>query len=78
MFYLEWPCNNFSVYWFCRHGFLLAALNMATGERWAYATYLMHVLMHEHGILPYVMMYDINCKWVLLACLCRITTVLYH
>ncbi|KAF6262414.1 hypothetical protein COO60DRAFT_1624964 [Scenedesmus sp. NREL 46B-D3] len=47
----------------CRHGFLLAALNMATGERWAYATYLLHVLMREHGILPYVMMYDINCKY---------------
>ncbi|WIA40653.1 hypothetical protein OEZ86_013989 [Tetradesmus obliquus] len=47
----------------CRHGFVLAALNMPTGERWAYATYLLHVLMHEHSILPYIMMYDINCRF---------------
>lgn len=47
----------------CRHGFLLAAVNMPTGERWAYATYLMHVLMHEHNLWPYVLMYDINCRF---------------
>lgn len=48
----------------CRHGFLLAALNMPTGERWAYAIYLLHVLMHKHNILPFVAMYDINCRYV--------------
>jgi len=52
----------------------LAALNMPTGERWAYATYLLHVLMHEHSILPYIMMYDINCRCV--AALCLATVVL--
>lgn len=45
-----------------RHGFILAAVNMPTGERWAYASYLLHVLMHDHKILPYIMMYDINCR----------------
>jgi len=45
-----------------RHGFLLAAVNMPTGERWAYATFLLHVLIHEHKLLPYVVMYDINCR----------------
>ena len=48
----------------CRHGFLLAALDMAKGECWAYAVYLLHTLLHSNGILPYVMMYDINCRWV--------------
>lgn len=55
---------NYVLSYVCRHGFILAALNMPTGERWAYATYLLHVLMHEHRILPYVMMYDINCRCV--------------
>jgi len=45
-----------------RHGFLLAAVNMPTGERWAYATFLLHVLIHQHNLLPYVVMYDINCR----------------
>lgn len=36
---------------------------MPTGERWAYAAFLMHVLMHEHNILPYILMYDINCRF---------------
>lgn len=36
---------------------------MPTGERWAYAIFLLDLLMREHNILPYLMMYDINCKF---------------
>lgn len=28
------------------------ALNLFTGERWAYATFLMYVMMQEYGICP--------------------------
>jgi hypothetical protein len=36
---------------FCRHGFLLLALNMFTGERWAYATFILQSLFLA-GIVP--------------------------
>ncbi len=37
---------------FCRHAVLYVALNLFTGERWAYATYLMFIMMEQHGICP--------------------------
>lgn len=45
-----------------RHGFLLAAVNMPTGERWAYAVFLLHILLCRNNVLPFVAMYDINCR----------------
>lgn len=41
---------------------MLAAVNMLSGERWSYAIYLLHILIHQNNILPYVVMYDINCR----------------
>ncbi len=38
---------------FCRHGKLLLALNMWTGERWAYAVLLLFVFM-KANIVPAV------------------------
>ena len=35
----------------CRHGIILKALNMVTGEKWMYATVLMDSLLH-HDIVP--------------------------
>jgi hypothetical protein len=36
---------------FCRHGIILKALNMATGERWAYATLLLSTLL-DQSVVP--------------------------
>ena len=47
---LIWCCAGiFAI--LCRHGVLLKALNMVTGERWAYATMLLDFLMRR-GIVP--------------------------
>jgi hypothetical protein len=46
-----------------RHGSVLKAVDMPTGERWSYAIFLLHVLFCEHNIRPYMMMYDINCRF---------------
>eukprot|EP00878_Enallax_costatus_P029652 GHUV01032192.1.p1 GENE.GHUV01032192.1~~GHUV01032192.1.p1 ORF type:complete len:557 (+),score=190.43 GHUV01032192.1:1035-2705(+) len=48
---------------FCRHGHVLAAVNMPVGEKWAYAICLLHILMCIHNVWPYISFYDINCKW---------------
>jgi hypothetical protein len=47
----------------CRHGFVLAAVNMPVGEKWAYADCLLHILMDIHNVWPFLSLYDINCKW---------------
>lgn len=36
---------------------------MPTGERWAYAILLLHVLLCLHNVWPYVFYYDINCRF---------------
>ncbi|WIA23666.1 hypothetical protein OEZ85_000367 [Tetradesmus obliquus] len=54
---------NGIVYAFCRHGFILAAVNMPVGERWAYAICLLHILMCVHNVWPFMNLYDINCRW---------------
>lgn len=50
------PCS-------CRHGFVLAAVNMKVGEKWAYAICLMHILISIHNVWPFISLYDINCRW---------------
>jgi hypothetical protein len=47
---------------FCRHGMLICALNMVTGEKWSYATYLLYLLM-LNNVVPSVLWYDINCRY---------------
>jgi hypothetical protein len=39
------------------------AVNMPTGERYAYAKCLMHALAAVHCVWPYMLMYDINCRF---------------
>ncbi len=38
---------------FCRHGLMLAALNMVTGEKWAYPVLLLYIMMLD-GATPAV------------------------
>lgn len=47
---------------FCRHGMVLAMINMFTGEQWSYSTFLMKALLEE-GVLPLFWWYDINCRY---------------
>lgn len=47
----------------CRHGHILAAVNMPVGEKWAYAICLMHLLISIHNVWPYISFYDINCQF---------------
>lgn len=37
---------------FCRRAFLYTALNFFTGERWAYATFALYVMMAQYGVCP--------------------------
>jgi hypothetical protein len=46
-----------------RHGFALLVVNMPTGERFVYAQVLLHILMGVHMVWPYMLLYDINCKF---------------
>jgi hypothetical protein len=39
---------------FCRHGMMICALNMITGEKWSYATFLLHMLMCNN-VIPKVL-----------------------
>lgn len=48
---------------FCRHGFLLLLLNMYTGERWSYATYMLYMLLAVYGVQVSHFWYDINCRY---------------
>lgn len=36
---------------------------MPVGERWAYAIQLLHTLMCVHHVWPFLVLYDINCRW---------------
>ena len=53
----------------CRHGHLISALDLPTGERYIYAIFLLHRLLfgafrERVGILVVsVLWYDINCKF---------------
>ena len=48
---------------FCRHGFILLLLNLFTGERWGYATLLLHTLFAVHHLAVQFFWYDINCRY---------------
>jgi hypothetical protein len=46
----------------CRHGSLVALLNMFEGERHAYAIVALEEL-RKQGVVPNIFWYDINCRW---------------
>lgn len=56
-------CDSAACCVHCRHGFLLAAVNMPVGEKWAYAICLLHIVMAIHNVWPFLSLYDIACKW---------------
>ena len=48
---------------FCRHGYCGVALNMFTGERYAYALQMLFKICIEQHIVVLFLWYDINCRF---------------
>ena len=48
---------------FCRHGYCGVALNMFTGERYAYALMTLYIICIQQGIELEFLWYDINCRF---------------
>jgi hypothetical protein len=48
---------------FCRHGYCGVALNMFTGERYAYALLMLFTVCIEQHIVVLFLWYDINCRF---------------
>ena len=47
----------------CRHSIVAHLLDISTGERYIYATVMLHALMITYAMPVLVVWYDINCRF---------------
>ena len=48
---------------FCRHGFCGLAMNIFTGERYAYALMILQIILFQHKLPLQFFWYDVNCRF---------------